>query len=78
METENSLQIIPIAPQNQAIGFPKDLTEKVKEYGRLGLEGAVNTQRAYQADLRDFNAWCETNGQIPFPVSGCNHHLGQN
>ena len=69
METENTFQIIPIAPQNQAIGFPKDLTEKVKEYGRLGLEGAVNTQRAYRTDLKDFNEWCETNGQIPFPVS---------
>ena len=49
--------------------LPPDLKEKVNEYGRLGLEGAVNTQRAYRADLKDFNGWCTTNGQIPFPVS---------
>lgn len=49
--------------------LPPDLKEKVNEYGRLGLEGAVNTQRAYRADLKDFNGWCTTSGQIPFPVS---------
>jgi site-specific recombinase XerD len=54
---------------NQSIGLPIDLQEKVNEYGRLGLEGAINTQRAYKADLKDFNNWCEINGQIPFPVS---------
>ena len=46
-----------------------EIKEKVNEYGRLGLEGAVNTQRAYKSDLKDFNEWCEINGQIPFPVS---------
>ena len=46
-----------------------EIKEKVNEYGRLGLEGAVNTQRAYKSDFKDFNEWCETNGQIPFPVS---------
>ena len=49
--------------------LPPDLKEKVNDYGRLGLEGAVNTQRAYRADLKDFNGWCTTSGQIPFPVS---------
>ena len=46
-----------------------EIKEKVNEYGRLGLEGAVNTQRAFKSDFKDFNEWCETNGQIPFPVS---------
>ena len=54
---------------NQSIGLTIDLQEKINEYGRLGLEGAVNTQRAYKSDLKDFNEWCEINGQIPFPVS---------
>lgn len=53
---------------NQSIGLTTDLKEKVNEYGRLGLEGAINTQRAYKSDLKDFNNWCEINGQIPFPV----------
>ena len=56
-------------PSNQSVDLSTDLKEKVNEYGRLGLEGAINTQRAYKADLKDFNEWCEINGQIPFPVS---------
>ena len=54
---------------NQSNILSIEIKEKVNEYGRLGLEGAVNTQRAYKSDLKDFNKWCEINGQIPFPVS---------
>lgn len=54
---------------NQSNVLSIEIKEKVSEYGRLGLEGAVNTQRAYKSDLKDFNKWCEINGQIPFPVS---------
>ena len=54
---------------NQSNSLSVEIKEKVNEYGRLGLEGAVNTQRAYKSDLKDFNEWCEINGQIPFPVS---------
>ena len=53
----------------QANSLSIEIQEKVNEYGRLGLEGAVNTQRAYKSDLKNFNEWCEINGQIPFPVS---------
>jgi site-specific recombinase XerD len=60
---------IQLNPTISAVGISEDLTEKMQEYGRLGLEGSTNTQRAYKADLKDFNDWCETNGQIPFPVS---------
>lgn len=66
MESNFSVQLNPAI---SSIGLPLDLQEKINEYGRLGLEGAVNTQRAYKADLKDFNEWCEMNGQIPFPVS---------
>jgi site-specific recombinase XerD len=54
---------------NQSNSLSVEIKEKVNEYGRLGLEGAVNTQRAYKSDLKDFNEWCEIHGQIPFPVS---------
>jgi site-specific recombinase XerD len=64
METNLIIQNI-----NQSASLPTDLKEKVNTYGRLGLEGAVSTQRAYKADLKDFNEWCALNGQIPFPVS---------
>ena len=66
MESNLSIQINPII---NSIELSIDLMEKVNEYGRLGLEGAINTQRAYKSDLKDFNEWCESNGQIPFPVS---------
>ncbi|MDZ7896942.1 MAG: site-specific integrase [Arcicella sp.] len=66
MESTFALQI---NPSISALGVPKDITEKMNEYGRLGLAGSANTQRAYKADLKNFNDWCEMNGQIPFPVS---------
>ncbi len=59
----------PVQVNSTNIGLPIDLREKVNEYGRLGLAGAVNTQRAYKSDLQNFNDWCEINGQVPFPVS---------
>jgi site-specific recombinase XerD len=62
---ETHLSII----NNQSNSLSVEIKEKVNEYGRVGLEGAVNTQRAYKSDLKDFNEWCETNRQIPFPVS---------
>ena len=64
-----STLIIPSININHPIELSNDLKEKVNEYGRIGLEGAINTQRAYRADLKDFNKWCEINSQIPFPVS---------
>jgi integrase len=66
MESNFSIQI---NSNINSIGLSLDLKDKVNEYGRLGLEGSVNTQRAYKADLKDFNNWCELIGQIPFPVS---------
>jgi site-specific recombinase XerD len=65
MESNFALQI---NSSSLSLGIPKDLTAKVHEYGRLGLEGSVNTQRAYKADLKDFNDWCEKSRQIPLPV----------
>ena len=62
---ETHLSII----NNQSNSLSVEIKEKVNEYGRLGMEGAVNTQRAYKSDLKDFNDWCEINGQVPFPVS---------
>jgi site-specific recombinase XerD len=46
-----------------------NLKNKINEYGRLGLEGAINTQRAYKADLKDFSQWCVDNSQVFMPVS---------
>lgn len=54
---------------NQSLSLSNELKEKLNEYGRLGLQGAYNTQRAYKADLKNFNEWCEENGQIALPAS---------
>lgn len=56
---------------NQAgtIQYQDDLLQKMRGYGRKGLEGAVNTQRAYKADVKQFCDWCATNDYIAVPVS---------
>lgn len=45
------------------------LAQKVATYARKGLEGAANTQRAYQSDLKHFKEWCAENSQIELPAS---------
>ena len=63
----SNLTITNQESSNQSLS--NELKEKLNEYGRLGLQGAYNTQRAYKADLKNFNEWCETNGQIALPAS---------
>jgi integrase len=38
-------------------------------YVEVGLSGAANTSRAYQADLRRFASWCAAHDHPPFPAS---------
>jgi site-specific recombinase XerD len=45
------------------------LSQKMADYARKGLEGAVNTQRAYKSDLKYFRKWCSETGQIEMPAS---------
>ena len=45
------------------------LSQKMANYARKGLEGAANTQRAYQSDLKFFRIWCADNGQVELPTS---------
>ena len=47
----------------------KPLSEKIADYARKGLEGAINTQRAYKSDLKQFKKWCAENGQSEFPAT---------
>jgi site-specific recombinase XerD len=54
---------------NNDISFGEELSQKVLNYARKGLEGAYNTQRAYQADLKHFKLWCKKNGQTEMPVT---------
>lgn len=46
---------------------PGQLPERVHLYA-MGAN-ATNTLRGYQADLRDFTAWCEQGGANPLPAS---------
>ncbi|HEV7350909.1 tyrosine-type recombinase/integrase [Telluribacter sp.] len=43
-------------------------SDKVAHYAQAGLEGARNTQRAYQADIRHYYEWCQLQGLTAFPV----------
>lgn len=63
----NSLVLNPIT--EKSLAFSIGMIEKVLDYARKGLEGSANTQRAYQADLRDFQLWCSENQQIDLPAS---------
>ncbi|GAB3163288.1 site-specific integrase [Telluribacter humicola] len=42
--------------------------DKVTEYVQAGLEGAKNTQRAYQSDIRHYVEWCQAQGVSAFPA----------
>lgn len=61
---ENSLDIIAGTAE-----LGTSLFQKTQAFGRKGLEGAVNTQRAYRADIKLFEAWCLQYEQIALPVS---------
>ena len=61
--------IILISNNETLISFEKELLQKVADYAQRGLEGSDNTQRAYQADLRDFQQWCRENNQSDLPAS---------
>lgn len=61
---KNSLDIIASTAE-----LGTSLFQKTQAFGRKGLEGAVNTQRAYRADIKLFEAWCLQYEQIALPVS---------
>ncbi len=45
------------------------LKEKVRSLAQRGLEGADNTRKAYQTDLKQFEEWCQEYDQSSCPVS---------
>ena len=61
--------IILISNNETSISFEKELIQKVADYAQKGLEGSDNTQRVYQADLRDFQKWCLENNQLDLSAS---------
>jgi integrase len=67
MEENRSLQTISI--NTNQVQITDALAGKVADYARKGLEGAVNTQRAYKSDLKYFKEWCVITGQSELPVS---------
>jgi site-specific recombinase XerD len=61
--------IVALNSNSALAGIEEPLIEKMASYARKGLEGAANTQRAYHADLKQFESWCTDNGQISLPAS---------
>ena len=62
-------QIIILPPPESPILFSQESLQQMADYARKGLEGAANTQRAYRADWRDFENWCQTHQQIDCPAT---------
>jgi integrase len=67
MKENRSLQKVP--ENTNQVQINEALAGKVANYARKGLEGALNTQRAYKSDLKYFKEWCEENGQGELPAS---------
>lgn len=67
MKENNSLQRVP--ENTNQVQINEALAGKVADYARKGLEGALNTQRAYKSDLKYFKEWCDENGQSELPAS---------
>lgn len=55
--------------RGRSLPVAEELSQKIADYARKGLEGAVNTQRAYKSDLKYFKTWCTENGQVEMPTS---------
>ncbi len=53
----------------EGMGLLGPLAEQARLHYRRGLEGAVNTVRAYAADVRGFEAFCHRHGLAPCPAS---------
>lgn len=53
----------------QSLPVGEVLSQKIADYARKGLEGAVNTQRAYQSDIKYFKEWCAETGQSELPAT---------
>ena len=54
---------------NSFLSVSESLSKKVADYARKGLEGAVNTQRAYKSDLKQFKQWCAETEQSELPAT---------
>jgi hypothetical protein len=65
IELADGTSLAAMAPT--ATGLPDRLIEAIVDYARAAK--AENTWRAYEADLRHFAAWCETQGLSPLPAA---------
>lgn len=67
----NSPTIKVISAQEQSLSLRVDepLHQEAREYLRAGLQGSANSQRAYAADLRQYEAWCQQNGYKSMALS---------
>lgn len=58
------MQELPDGEKGALVRF----ADKVDQYVQAGLEGAPNTRRAYQADVRHYASWCQQQGLAAFPA----------
>ncbi|MGI4872686.1 MAG: tyrosine-type recombinase/integrase [Janthinobacterium lividum] len=48
--------------------LPAPFPEAATRYREIGLQGAANTQRAYSADLRSYEAYCQSQQLAAYPA----------
>lgn len=48
--------------------LPEQLSPAAERYRDLGVQGSANTKRAYAADLRSFETYCEKHQLRPYPA----------
>ena len=72
-------QVLPLIPTAQAELFSSVVLPQVgdaqQKYLLKGLQGAANTERAYQADLNHYAHWCQEQGLSGLPATAAT--LGQ-
>lgn len=64
------LIITPSADANRlALRIDEQLHQEAREYVRLGRQGAPNSVRAYNTDLKQYQAWCSENQYPLLPLT---------
>lgn len=64
-----TLTIIPAQPRTLSLRVDEELHQEAGEYLKAGLQGAVNTHRAFTTDIHQYRAWCQENSYVTTPLS---------
>lgn len=66
---QHKLTPIIATANSLALRVDEALHEEAREYVRIGRQGAPNSVRAFTADMRQYEAWCQENKYPMLPLS---------